>query len=281
VLVADQYLRAAVPDVIKFDFDFSWRRRVNANAINTGKEFVSNEDTQFKTEWEQREVAGVTAQEDQDRLEALCRVMRERLDPVVSREVDADTPEILLNRLDFGETKYLVVVNDHRTYDDRVGKFKAILGKGLPVEAALSWRGLSPETVLYDMVSGKQLDSSFDDEVCRCKINVPASGGMIIAAMPGSVSAPVVKCPEEIRCGAEKVIFKVELPGAAGIVPVEISITDSNGNENEFSGVFYVIDGVCEVEFSAALNDQPGEWFINAVSLLNHLSVENSFNVIK
>jgi hypothetical protein len=279
ITVADQYLRADVPNVIRFDFDFSWRCHVNANAINTGKEFASTEDTAFKKDWPQRDSEGVTAEEDQRRMEELCQQIRERLDPVFSREVDADSPKVLLNRLDCGKAKYLVAVNDHRTYDDRVGEYQAILGKGLPLTTEICWRDISPESVLYEMVSGQRMDVSFEDKICCFTVNIPASGGVIIAAMPGEVGAPAFELPTEIHCNGEKILLRVILSGGAGVIPVQVTISDPSGQENEFSGIYNARDGICDIDFIPALNDHPGEWKICAVSLLNHKMSEANFNI--
>ena len=44
LIIADQYLGPDIPGVLRFDFDFTHRRKVDANAIATGKIYVGADD---------------------------------------------------------------------------------------------------------------------------------------------------------------------------------------------------------------------------------------------
>jgi len=271
-VVADQWLRADVPNVVKFDFDFSYRKKVNANAINKGFQFASNEDTVFKAEWESQKTTGVSAEEDRDIIEKYCAQLRETLDASCEREVDCDTPRILLNRLDCGEVKYLSLVNDNRTYDERVGQYKAILSKGVPQKALITWNQLTGKEVLYDLIAGKKMD-------CVClvageisfEVTLPASGGTLIAAMPEELASVEISRSENV--------FNILIPNAKGAIPLAVNIIDPNGMINELSGYFTLIEGNVEIPFTLALDDVPGKWCISVTNLCNNETVEKELNL--
>ena len=269
-VVADQWLRADIPNTVKFDFDFSYRKKVNANAINKGFQFASNEDTAFKADWESQKTTGVSAEEDRDIIEKYCVELRETLDALYEREVDCDTPRVLLNRLDCGEVKYLFLVNDNRTYDDRVGQYKAILSKGLPQKAVISWKGLSGGEVLYDLISGKEIDCmTANDGEISFEIVLPASGGTLIAAMPGKLNS--------VQISYSGCIINLAAGNAKGAIPLEVKITDPNGCLNELSGYFTLFEGNLDIPFTLALDDTPGKWLVSVTNLCNSETVEKEF----
>ena len=270
-IITDQWLRADIPYTVKFHFDFTYRKKVNANAINKGFQFASNEDTAFKADWDRQETAGVSAEKDRDIIESYCAELRETLDPEYEREVDCDTPRILLNRLDCGEVKYLAVVNDNRTYDERVGKYKAILGKGLPQTAHIKWNGLTGKEVLYDLVSGIQLDyEKRDNGAVSFEIEVPAAGGALIAAMPEKLS------PVEISNSNNG--LNISIPGAKGAVPLKVDIIDPEGRINELSGYFTLTQGKIEIPFVPALDEPQGNWRISVTNLCDGNTVETELD---
>jgi len=271
-VVADQWLRAEIPNTIKFDFDFTYRKRVNANAINKGIQFASNEDTVFKADWKSQKTTGVSAEEDRDIIEKYCVELRKTLDASCEREVDCDTPRVLLNRLDYGDVKYLSLVNDNRTYDERVGQFKAILSKGVPQKACISWNGLNGQEVLYDLISGKEIDyKSTNDGKISFEITLPASAGALIAVMPEKLNSVKISCSGSI--------INLGVKNAKGAIPLEVNITDPNGRKNELSGYFTLLEGNLDIPFTLALDDEPGKWQFSVKNLCNNEIVEAELNL--
>jgi hypothetical protein len=271
-VVADQWLRAEIPNTIRFDFDFTYRKRVNANAINKGIQFASNEDTVFKSEWESQKTTGVTAEEDRDIIEQYCAELRETIDASCEREVDCDTPRVLLNRLDYGDVKYLSLVNDNRTYDERVGQYKAILSKGLPQKAVINWKGLTGKEVLYDLISGKEIDYvCTNNQGISFEITLPASGGTLIVAMSEKLAS--------VQISYSRSIINLSIANAKGIIPLEVNITDPNGRKNELSGYFTLKKGNLDIPFTLALNDVPGKWQVSARNLCNNEIAEAELNL--
>ena len=71
--------------------------------------------------------------------------------------------------------------------------------------------------------------------------------------------------------------------GAAlsGLQPIEVTITNAQGASNEFSGYYCAKHGVLDVDFVAALNDEPGRWTISASDLTAGLTAQAEFEVVK
>ena len=277
-IIADQWLRADIPNVLRFAFDFSYRKNVNANAINRGIQFDSNEDTAFKTEWKSLETIGVTAEEDRDIMEEYCEQLREAMDTFVSREVDCDTPRILMNRLNYGQVRYLALVNDNRTYDKRVGQYKAILNQGEVQKAVINWKGFTGKEVLYDIIAGKKLDYGFSgEEEISFDIKLAPSAGALIAAMPEELAQPEISGPDRIAERGREEFFTVSISNAQGVIPLVINIIDPNGNRSEFSGYFTLLDGSVEIPFAAALDDPAGTWRISTTNLCDRNTAKAEF----
>jgi hypothetical protein len=277
-IVADQWLRADIPNAVKFDFDFSFRKNVNANAINKGMQFASNEDTAFKTDWKQQETTGISAETDRDIMEEYCGKLRETLDTFWEREVDCDTPRVLLNRLNYRQVKYLSLVNDNRTYDDRVGPYKAILGKGLEQKALITWKGLTGNEALYDLISGNKINYlRAGNKETQFEVTLPPAGGALIAAMPGEFRSLEISGVDKINNNGQESIFEASIPGAFGLIPLKVEITDPNGKESEFSGYYTMKDGKAQIPFYTALDDPCGKWRMTVVNLCDRSKVKTEF----
>ena len=280
IVVSDQWLRVDIPNVIKFDFDFEYRKRVNANAIVKGIQFASNEDTAYKTDWTSSKTEGVTAEKDRDILEEYCRQLREKLDPVFKREVDCDTPRVLMNRLDYGQVKYLALVNDNRTYDDRVGQYKAIMSKGVSQKAVISWKGMTGRESIYDVINGKKLDYTFDsvDEI-GFEITLPPAGGTLIAAMPEELAKTKINGTGNALSPGSRASFEISIDNACGAIPLKVDIKDPEGELNEFSGYFTLAGRSMKIPFAVALDDRRGIWQISVTNLCNKETMKAEFCV--
>lgn len=56
----------------------------------------------------------------------------------------------------------------------------------------------------------------------------------------------------------------------SGEVPVEIRITDPNGNDSEYSQNVCAVGGVVKYSYRTVVNDEPGEWMISVRSLVGN-----------
>lgn len=237
IVIADSSLKADIPGVRIFDFDFSYRRQVNANAISSGRDFSITDDTNFRSEWGGKiEAEGVTADEDQRRLESCAAELRRVLDPLIRRDFDCNSPKVLNNLRVSGNTRYLFAVNDNRTWDLRSGFYRAMMEKGLPLQAewTLPADGGKPE--VRELVSGTRIPVRvLDSGEYTFDFTLPAAGGAIFAVsceQPKPLSAEI----REIPGGAELHLHR----GTVELRPLKIEIIRPDGTKDE-SGMYTLL----------------------------------------
>ena len=188
-VVADSFLRADIHGVIRFHFDFEYRKRVNANANTKKSDFALKDDTNFRREWDEKQVEGVPADRDQEIMESYASGLRRVLDPLGSwRMADCSTPRALLHCREYGSSRYVFITNDNRTWGDRVGSWKSMLEKGLPLELELSLENDGLFTAAYELVSGKPLALRCENGRCKVNLTLPAASGAIVALYPSVLS---------------------------------------------------------------------------------------------
>ncbi|MFA6101783.1 MAG: hypothetical protein WCV67_01740 [Victivallaceae bacterium] len=279
IVVADQYLRADIPGVIRFDFDFTYRSRVNANANARGMDFAVKDDTAFRQDSDEKQLEGVTAEADQQALETYAAKVRETLDGKIVRDVDCSSPRLLLNMREYSGIKYLFVVNDHRTYGERVGKYKSMLEKGLPENAEFTVRDPGFEPVIYELTTHCRLECRKNAEGnYNFELNVPAAGGCIVAFYPAALGPAGIEVPPCITRGTRSVI-NVSLGNAAGLQPLKIAMTDSKGCRSEFSGYYLAENGSCSMEFIPAANEPSGKWSVETIDLTSGDKCRKDINI--
>jgi hypothetical protein len=85
--------------------------------------------------------------------------------------------------LEKDNTKYLFLVNDKRTYDDRLGQYKAILENGVAQKVNISLNAPSDNLYIYDIIEHKELSYSKKRQQMEFDVNLPTAGGKIIALL--------------------------------------------------------------------------------------------------
>jgi hypothetical protein len=280
IVVADQYLRADIPGVIRFDFDFTYRSRVNANANARGVDFAVKDDTSFRKDSDEKQLAGITAEEDQKTLEAYAGKIREVLDPKIVRDVDCSSPRLLLNMREYDGVRYLFIVNDHRTYGERVGKYKSMLEKGLPEKAEFTIRNPGFEPVIYELTNPRRIACrKSSDGNYRFELDVPAAGGCIVAIYQAGLEPVRIEVPPDIKRGICS-FMKVSLGNTDGLQPLKITLADPEGCRNEFSGYYLAEKGAYSLEFMPAVNEPSGNWLIEISDLTSGSIASTQFNVL-
>ena len=286
IVIADQFLRADVPGAITFDFDFTYRRKVSADAIVKNETYAEWNDHLEPGSAEMTKVTGVTALDDQKFMEAYAARLKTELAGIVAPEVDCDSPKVLLNMLEQDDVKYLVVINDNRTYDDRVGQYKAVLGKLLPQATTVSIKQWDHENLFaYDMLQREPIEVTKAADTHEFAVQLTELGGKIIALYPRQLDGIEIQTAKAIRRGTTSTI-RITMrddSGAAlcGRQPLEVTITDALGASSEFGGYYCAKRGVLDIDFVAALNDEPGEWTVSVSDLTAGLTAAAEFTVIE
>ncbi|MCK5878385.1 MAG: hypothetical protein KAH24_01300, partial [Holophagae bacterium] len=263
LIVSDQYLRAPIPDVVKCDFDFTHRKNVTAMAITENSIFTGGGDTLKERTSKQLAVKGVTAKEDQEIMEGYAKQLKEKLSGLVPVKVECSSPTALVNTLQSGPVEYLFVINDKRTYGDRLGEHKAMLEKALPQTVEMTMNERSQDNLyVYDLLEKKLLETTGTNSNVSFTVDLPAPGGKIIALMNQKIDRVEVLAPE--TCGKmESIQIQVLIRDdqdhlIAGVQPVELTLTDPDGNVNEYSDFYAAESGVLSVPFTVAKNDKAG-----------------------
>jgi len=282
VVVADQYLGPDFPGagVITFDFDFTYRDKVSAKAIAENKAYVQWDDQLQPDAAELKDVQGVTALDDQRIMETYARQLRERLAGVVDPDVSSESPTVLLNMLEKGDVKYLVVINDQRTYDDRLREYQSVLGKLEPQTAVIQLhRADLRDRIAYDMLNHQRLEVTDG----ALTVELTEVGGTIIALYPRPIGEMIIETPDRIGPG-DAATLRIAMTDdnnapLAGLQPIELTITTPGGVRNEYSGYHCATRGVLDIPFVAALNDEHGTWTIEANDLTAGRTAQRTFEI--
>jgi hypothetical protein len=287
LVISDQYLGPDIPGTIKFPFDFTYRKKVTAQAIAKGQD-ISNLGAKDKPleagSLELEKATGVTALDDQKIMESYAAQLKTGLAGKVSYDVDCDSPTVLFNMLEKHGAKYLVVINDKRTYDDRVGKYKAVLGKLLPQTAVIklhTWQ--YPELHAYDMLNKKALETKKTESGYELTVNLSEIGGTIIALYPHPLANLQVHAPVEMQRGVKSSLSVCVTDSAgnplAGLQPVQVTVTDPKGDTTQYSDYYCAENGALTLPFVPAVNDVKGKWTVKATDLTAGKSATAGFTV--
>jgi hypothetical protein len=273
ILISDQYLGPEFSNVIRFDFDFTYRNKVNANAILTSKMHVgTGSDDHIKPgTTEMQEAKGVSAEDDKLIMESYAKQLSQTLAGKVDPVVWADQPTVLFNLTEKNGVKYLFVVNDNRAYGERVGQYKAMLEDVVPQDVTVRMKGQAEGVVAYDMLEKKELPVNLADGVTSFNVSLNDLGGTIIALYPAKLAGLAVEAPASAKVGeASKLRFTLtDAAGKspAGLQPIQVEIKDPEGNVSEYSEYHCAENGVLEIDFLPAINDALGAWSIAATDL--------------
>jgi len=123
LIIADQYLRAPLDNIIRFDFDFTYRDKVNADAIASGQTFAIWNDHLDVQKAELRNIKGITAEDDQLIMERYAKILGDTLKDKIKRRFSCSSPRVLINVLENANAYYIFMVNDNRTQTDRLKEF--------------------------------------------------------------------------------------------------------------------------------------------------------------
>jgi hypothetical protein len=286
VVVADPYLKAEIPNVIRFDFDFTYRDKVTAMAIAKNQKYANWNDQLKPESAELTQVTGVTAQDDQRIMESYARELRQRLDGVIKRDVDCAEPTALLNLAEADGVKYLFVINDKREYGPRLGQYKAVLEKIVPQTVTVDLLNVGDGVCAYDLIDQQELTVKTSDNG-RQSIDVRLGelGGKIIALYPAAIGDVAIRAPKQVQAGKSQTI-SISMSAAAagapvpGVQPLKVTITDSAGNVNEYSEYYCAERGALQIALTPAVNEPTGAWTIRVEDLTAGKTAETSFNVV-
>ena len=236
IVIADRHCRAHIPNMQVFDFDFTHRRGVNANALSTNRDYASKDDKNSVAIVNKTTVKGMTADQDRAIMEAYAAELQAFLQVKLPGNMHCDTPRILLNMRQAGETTYLFAVNDNRTYDKRTSIWKSMEEKGLPISGTVTVDLPYEKPVFRELLSGRTLKARRTQAGWSVRLELPAAGGAIVAisekgALPKPMaSLNIIEAYVQLHienCGTTLRPFKVEYNGKS-------QVRCAHGNEADF-----------------------------------------------
>jgi hypothetical protein len=276
LVIADQYLGPDIPGALKVDFDFTYRSRVNADAVAKGVTYAQWDDHLNPDTAALAPTAGVTAADDQKIMESYARRLTAALAGKVSPEVAVDTPQALVNVLERDGLKYLVLINDRRTYDDRVGKYQAIMEKLLPQTVTVTLGAAGRSVYPYDLLTHRALPTQRRGPNVSFKVDLTTLGGTLVALYPAPPARLTVTLPKTLTRGqaTTATIRLTDRAGKAlpGLQPLRVTVTDAAGAATEYSDYYCAAQGVLGLPLRPARNDRPGTWQVTVTDLTAGLS---------
>ena len=285
LIIADQYLGPELPDVLRFDFDFTYRKKVSANAIVKNTDFAEWNDQLQPDSAELQQVTGVTALDDQRIMEEYAARLKEGLAGWIAPEASCDSPRVLTNMLEKDGAKYLVLINDNRAYGERAGtQYKAVLDKLLPIDTVVTLHEWPHDTlVAYDMLNKRKLVVERVDEGWRLPVSLDTRGGTVIALYPTAVARVRIATPAAMTLGIEKnvAIYVEDSEGVpvTGLQPLRVDITRGDGTPSAYSGYYCAKNGVLHLPLRPGLNVPAGNWNAQVEDLTAGLKSEKSIAI--
>ena len=225
----------------------------------------------------------MTAEDDQQIMESYSRRLKATLSDKLRPEVALDSPEVLVNVLEHDGVKYLVLVNDKRTYSPRTGKYRAVLEQLAPQSVMVTldrWTGpLHP----YDLLARKPLATQATGTGYCFRVDLDELGGEIVALYPVRPARLDVSVPSSTTRGhACQVTIAVQdeagrnLPG---LQPLHVVVTDPKGNPTEYTGYYCAESGRMQITVMPAINDEVGSWQVRIEDLTAGMTAEAAFEL--
>ena len=118
--------------------------------------------------------------------------------------------------------------------------------------------------VMYDLVEHHQVQTSISTGKLTTKLNLGPCDGRLLLVTPELIHQVIVKGPKAAKQG-EEISVNLTIADAAGqpipaVIPVEVTIEDSEGRTAEFSGYRATINGQITFKLNVASNDKAGTW---------------------
>ena len=202
--------------------------------------------------------------EDQAAILANAARLLEQLDGRYSRFAACDKSEILTRVRKGGDSDYLFVMNDRRTFGSYVGQHGLVMENGLPSEGVirLARTGLH----VYDLVSERKVKTTERDGGTWVPVELgPCDGGLFLAT-PGPIEQIKIEAPAKTAPGQSIEVTVTITDGSEravpAVIPLTVEITDPAGREAEFSGDYATDQGRLVIKPEFARNDTPGLWQI-------------------
>ena len=195
--------------------------------------------------------------------------------PFVSAEAD-----FLTFPRQWGNTDYLFVINDRRTYGQNFGAWKQVMEKGLPNRGDVLVRRRAQ--AVYELSKGGKIDfTPTADGIC-CNLDFQTNDGRILMFLDSPIDKVRLDTPPG-AAGGDKIKARVTILDSAGktipaLLPVSFQINPPGNNTPE-TVYDCAVNGVLEREFLIPLNAPPGEWQLVVHDRASGFKAQSTFTV--
>ncbi len=221
------------------------------------------------------------ADADKAALQARAVALRQELDPFYTRYGDTSNADVVLRFRRYGDSDYLFVLNDKRTFGDYVGQHGKVMEQGLPTAARISVQRKAG--FVYDLVEHRALPVDGTPGGLEFDVKLGPGDGRVLLLTSRRIAGVEVKAAGQARPGSavDVTVSVTDAQGApiAAVVPVRLDILDPQGHPAEPSGAYGAKDGTVSVSLALAANDTPGTWTIKVTELASGLSREQQLTV--
>jgi len=249
IVIADQYLEPEFPNVVQLPRE---------NSVWGGEAAIQEE---------------VLAQ---------AQVVRQALAGKIRRWADCDSPSVILQTLEEGDTKYLFVINNLRRAGDYLGPWGKVLDDG--VAQSVRIRVHQVGGVIYEALARQVVEAQVDGEWLTWQVELGPGEGKIFVVRPNPIQELAVTAPAEVTRGTQVPISVTvqDVTGrpVSGLMPLQVTITDSQGRESDYSGYYLAREGYAQIALPIARNDSSGDWRVRACELLGGKERTTFFTVL-
>ncbi len=179
------------------------------------------------------------------------------------------------------DADYIFLVNDHREFGKYVGHHGRVMENGLPVETTLTIN--QPDGYLYDLVNHQPVSTTKSGNKQTLPVQLgPGSGGLYVLTKD-PVERVEIDVPQQLKRG-EAATVSVKVTNNQGkpvsaVIPVKVTIEDSEGRIAEKSGYRALVDGKQTFSIQIAPNDKGGMWRVHVKELASGKSSAAHFRV--
>ena len=216
-------------------------------------------------------------------LQKLGREMAKLLEPYSVRHITASNQDLIVRSRGCDSADYVFVVNDKRTFGDYVGQWKLVQEKGLPNSGSISVRHSA--AAAYDLLEHKQIPLTTENKSCRLDISLAPGDGRVILLLDREIRGVTLQLPEKVMT---KSPFRIQgsIVDAGGspvkaYIPVELTMTASDGTVLPGSGFYAAQDGKVTVDEVMASNAAAGMVSVTVRCLASGKTASGKFTVTK
>ena len=197
----------------------------------------------------------------------------------------SDNKWLVVNgRVNNGVT-YVYAVNDHRSAGAIGREFGTVLEQGEPLTAGIRMDKTANIVAVYDLTTHRKIDFKRDGDAILWSTDYAPASAKLFALLPTVIENFTLTVPKEVKRGKPFSIKVSFLDNNGKIVPallpVRLTIKDSQGSVSEFSDTFAAKKGVLVHDGWIAVNDKSGTWSVVAEDLASGKSITRYFDVIE